>query len=66
MVNVGLSFECGSINSNLQCCLIEVKNDIKPAPLGPLGSRRTSAQSVANSDQPSGLESLAEAAKEEE
>ena len=44
----------------------EVKNDIKPAPLGPLGSRKTSAQSVANSDQPSGLESLAEAAKEEE
>ena len=45
----------------------EVKNDIKPAPLGPLGSRKASAQSNAtNNDQPSsGLESLAEAAKEE-
>ena len=43
----------------------EVKSDIKPTPLGPLGSRKASAQSAANNDQPAGLESLAEAAKEE-
>ena len=36
------------------------EKDIKPAPLGPLGSRKTSAQS--NDQQ---LESLTEAAKEE-
>ena len=42
----------------------QVKNDIKPTPLGPVGSSRK-ASANANNDSNSGLESLAEEAKEE-